>query len=271
MLNESNAISLQAAVAQDALSFMGDRLINCLRNFHPVFAAAKSENGKTISTSEGSLIEVNFNGHLVRVMGMNQHLPDSLLEQCVASAPYDFSYKKQIAYHQAQLRLFYIGEHIPAWDQYVYLTGMLAALKDEGVLAALNEVARTSLPTAFLMSPEAEMDRLEYLRKLPLFLLYCGVSRIHPAGATNSWVRTYGAEKFGLANIAVEADPKASDIDLFGFLSNVLQYYIYSSRSIQLGDISEYSGQMLSVRSPNADEYFLFEGDSQTLVFEPMN
>lgn len=80
------------------------------------------------------------------------------------------------------------------------------ALSSMGAVAVLNESAHTSLPAGVFKSQELGKHSLEILREgFPLTSLFCGFVKYEVEDIEGVWMRTYGADCFGLPDFAAHA------------------------------------------------------------------
>jgi hypothetical protein len=262
-----NSIGLDVALTH-SLQTTPAEMANHLRSFHPSLASVQINENESFSSPEGLLMVIQWDNHVVRLFGVDAPLPDTVIQSCVLPAFYDTSIKEQIFNHQAHLLLFHLNENVPVLEQYTALTIIAAALYSKGAIAILNESSNSSLPMQFLIAPNTEQDQLEYLRTLPLPLLYCGMATFQLEDTQIIWMRTYGAQKFGLSNLALQLTDQTQDINGLELFSDSLSYSLNTNKKPKPGDSSEHAGRLFIFRQPTANEYFLIDEENTTLVFE---
>ncbi len=235
-----------------------------LRGFHASTADARSE----ISPDPGPFIALaGWKKHVVRMVGFDAPMQAEALENCVAPAHYPQALKAQVRAHRGHVILYYGGYEASVLEQYVALATVAGALARLGALAVLNETARTSLPAA-VFDAEVEGDRIELLRYLDLTALYCGFVKYEVEGVQGVWMRTYGADRFGHADLAVLAEGHHEGEIYFQMFSNVLRYLIDSGAELGAGHTMQADkNSFLRLRAPLATEYFL-DGPGPVLVVE---
>lgn len=268
---ETNKNANLNVVFADTLAITPEQVITSLQKFHPEFARARIGTGiPALSEEEGIFLEIICDNHKVRVFGVDAPVPDAVIQTCVMPAHYDSAFKEQIINHQSHIILFYENNNTPMLEQYAVLTAIAAALVPLGAIGVLNETAHTSFPAQFLISPsDANTDRMEYIRAIPLLILYCGLVH-YQLESGEQWSRTYGAEKFNLPNLAVRITDAINNLNVFSFFSSILDYCAQDGNLPQPGHTSEYEGYHFTIRSPHGNEYYFQDEEGQVLVFEPM-
>lgn len=149
------------------------------------------------------------------------------------------------------------------FEQYVALAKVAGTLTPQGVIVAANEAARTSLPGDLLTGAGSSMDVIALLRELPLPYLYCGFVKHEVDGVRGVWMRTYGAPRLGLPDLAVHAQGHHEGQRYFDVFDNVLAYLRTSGKRFRRGDTLQVGSQdFMRVRAPHLSETFLErEGD----------
>jgi hypothetical protein len=164
--------------------------------------------------------------------------------------------------------LFYAGEDKDPLEQYVALALVAVALATEGALVVLNESAHTSFPAQPLV-PEADEDLLELLRTLPLTTLYVGMVKLAVPGAEGVWMRTYGAPRMGLPDLAWHAQSDDEGRDTFELFSGLLEYLRASGARFADGHTAEWQERQVRLRLPGRREKKFLDSPGQMFVLEP--
>lgn len=209
---------------------------------------------------------VEWGGHGVRMFGVNAPFPKQHLEMCVAPAHYAQELKETIRRADSHVLLWYAGDgDTPMRTQYAVLAMIAEALADFGAVGTLNELGHTSLPSGFLKS--APSDQIwGLLQSLPLTMLYCGFVKYEVEGTKGVWMRTYGAQKFGLPDFAVLAEGHHEGGHYSDLINNIWDYMLQSGAQMAAGHTMQIGeGNYLKLRDPTSQEYFL-HGPDKVLV-----
>ena len=219
---------------------------------------------------EGICLLVSWGKHVIRIYGLNAPYPKDVLKLCVTPANYSQEIKQQIYESDSHLLLYYVGYEQDVLEQYLALTHLAACFEQFNALAVINEVAHTSLPVNFINALASENDGLSTLGAC-LPLLFCGFVKYEIENIKGIWMRTYGANIFGLPNFAVLANSYEESDYYFDMFSNILNYLRQSKATMNPGDTMEMGeNRMMSLRLPKDDEYFL-KDQGDLLVIEINN
>lgn len=212
---------------------------------------------------------VGWGKHVVRMVGFNAPFPAEHLEKCVAPSHYGADMKADVRASQSHIILWYAGYDDSVLEQYVALALVAGALENCGALAVLNENAHTSLPAGVLGEMAAEKYGLNMLRYgLPLTMLFCGFVKYDVEGVDGVWMRTYGANDFGLPDFAALASGHDEGQKYSDIFNGVLRYLLDSGATMAAGHTMEVEGGLvMSLREPQESEYFL-DGPGTVLVAE---
>ncbi|MBN1207668.1 MAG: DUF4261 domain-containing protein [Myxococcaceae bacterium] len=243
-------------------------LTRALRGFHPSLAEARFELDARASTTMGAEVGMaRWGRHAVQVVAFGAPMPASVVEQCVAPAHYAAELKARARAHASHALLFYAGEEKDPLEQYVALALVAVALAIEGAVVVLNESAHTSFPAQPLVPEEGE-DLLELLQTMPLTALYVGFVKLEVKGQEGVWMRTYGAPKLGLPELAWHARSDGEARDTFELFSGLLEYLRRSGARFQDGHTAEWESRQVRLRAPHKSEKFL-ESTGELFVLEP--
>jgi hypothetical protein len=240
-----------------------------LRGFAPSLAEARFEVDAKASTAMGAEVGVaRWGRHVVQAVVFGEPMPSSVVELCVAPAHYGAELKAQTRGHASHALLFYVGEEKDPLEQYVALGLVAVALAKEGALVVMNESAHTSFPAQPLIPEEGE-DLLDLLRAMPLTALYVGFVKLSVPGETGVWMRTYGAEKMELPDLAWHARSDAEAHDTFELFSGLLEYLRASGARFAHGHTAEWQERHVRIREPSRRERKFLDSPGQMFVLEP--
>jgi len=207
--------------------------------------------------------------HVVRLVGFDAPFPPEALEPCVAPAHYPQETKDQVRQHRSHVILYYAGFDEDPLERYIALAAVAGSLAEVGGgVAVLNEHGRTSLPAALLTREELGAETLEILRAFPLTALFCGFVKYDVENVPGVWMRTYGADVFGLPDFAVLAQGHHEGQQYSDMFNNILGYLRQSGAEMAAGHTMQIGkARYMKVRDPVASEYFL-QGPGTVLVAE---
>ncbi|WP_294893034.1 DUF4261 domain-containing protein [uncultured Gilliamella sp.] len=263
-----NAVSV-SIVFSGALNINNDELLAKLKSIDPTIKDIRYETPFG-QLEEGMCILVSWGKHVIRVFGLNAPYPKAVLETCVAPASYSQEIKQQVYESDSHLLLYYVGYEQNVLEQYLALTRLAVCFEQFNALAVINEDAHTSLPINFINELASEKDGLTTLGEC-LPLLFCGFVKYEIENIKGIWMRTYGANKFGLPNFAALANSYEESEYYFDMFSNILNYLRQSQAIMNPGDTMEMGdNRMMSLRAPQDEEYFL-KDQGDLLVIEINN
>ena len=264
------------------LDLDADALALALRAFHPDLAAAAAElhvvprteppGGHPENDSPPAVLGLaGWGRHIVKLIGFNAPMPSDAVEACVRPAHFAEDLK-QLAYgHVAHVLLYYAGYEQDPLEQYVALGAVAAALARFGAVTTLNEHGRTAIPAAALLPQDDEPDALDVLRQLPIPLIYGGFVKLEVEGKPGVWMRTCGAGRLGLPDLALRAAGHHEGQRTFFLFSRLLDYLRESGRSFAPGHTMQVGDDLyLRLREPAEAEWYL-ETEGEMLVCEPIS
>lgn len=244
-------------------------LEGALREFDPSLAEARFELDSQASTLMGAEVGVaRWGKHVVQAVVFSQQMPSAAVELCVAPAHYGAELKARARAHVSHTLLFYVGEEKDPLEQYVALALVAVALAKEGALVVMNESAHTSFPAQPLIPEEGE-DLVDLLRTMPLTALYMGFAKLGVPGVEGVWMRTYGAPKMGLPDLAWHARSDAEAHDTFELFSGLLEYLRVSGARFGDGHTAEWQDRHVRIRAPSRSERKFLDSAGQLFVLEP--
>ena len=239
-----------------------------LRSLHRSLSGAQCEIDPTLS-QQGKIIGfAGWGKHVIRLVGFAQPMPAESVEFCVAPSHWPQALKEQARAHSGHVVLFYAGYDPEPLEQYVALASVARVLARLGGIVVLNEAAHTCMSAEVLADPETKGDPVELLRTLPLLMLYCGFVKYDVEGTEGVWMRTYGADRFGLPDFAILAASHDEGQKYFELFENMLGYLRQSGAEFAAGHTMQVGEDTyLRLRQPAKKEYFL-ESKGQLFVAE---
>lgn len=256
-----------------------DALTAHLREYHPELAAATAELLKippqpnTPPDAAATTIGlIGWGRHVVKVVGLDAPMPASVVERTVVPAHFDPQLKEEAYRHAAHVLVFYAGYEPDPLEQHVALAAAAAGLTRFGALVAINETARTAVPSvALLPHAEDDGDTMHTLRTFPLPLFYAGFVKMEVEGHPGVWMRTYGCHVFKLPDFAFRSEGHGHGEATFNLFANLLAHLRETDRPFSPGDtLNVGEGMFLRLRDRTEDEWFL-QSEGRMLVAEPVN
>ncbi|AZS77243.1 MULTISPECIES: DUF4261 domain-containing protein [Achromobacter] len=259
-----NPLSLQVLFAAP-LALNEDTLKAALSAYHPSMSEARVEIAPDMPEVLGL---AGWGEHVVRLVGFDAPYPKDSLEACVAPAHYPGTVKDEVRAHASHIILYYAGFEKDPLEQYVALAAVAGALTGFGAVAVLNEHAHTSLPAGVFDAESLGEESLDLLRTLPLTMLYCGFVKYEVEGVAGVWMRTYGADCFGLPDFAALARGHDEGEYYSNMFNNIMGYMLESGAELAAGHTMQIGeNAYMKLREPAQEEYFL-DGPAQVLVAE---
>lgn len=257
-------LSLQVLFAEP-LAITEAALADALRAYHPTMAKARAEIAPDMPEFLGM---AGWDKHVVRLVGFNAPYPKDALEACVAPSHYPAAMKDEVRAHASHIILYYAGFETDPLEQYVALAAVAGALTGFKALAVLNEHAHTSLPAGVFAAESLGEESMDFLRTLPLNMLYCGFVKYEVEGVQGVWMRTYGGDAFGLPDFAALAAGHDEGEVYSTTFNNIMSYMLESGAELAAGHTMQIGEDAyMKLREPAQEEYFL-DGPGQVLVAE---
>jgi hypothetical protein len=246
--------------------FEEDNLLNKLRNIDSSMKDIQCQQPFG-QLDDGCYLLIGWGKHVINLFGINAPYPAEALETCVAPAHYNQDIKVQIRNNDSHLILYYIGYEQDVLEQYLALTRLAAGLEEFNALAVINGNGHSSLPISTIRGLVTDKGGIDSLRHcLPSF--FCGFVKYEVEGVKGVWMRTYGADVFGLPDFAVLANSHDEGEYYFEMFGNILEYLRDSGATMMPGDTMEVGdNKMMSLRAPENNEYFL-KDQGHVLVVE---
>lgn len=255
------------------LDLPAEGLQAALREYHPDLAEATAElypvppGGRPDEPAIMGLVA--WGAHVIKLVAFGHPMPVEVVRASVQPAHFAPEYK-EIAYrHQAHVMLYYTGYDYDPLEQYVSLAAVAGVLTTFGAVFTLNETARTAIPAPVLTPHEEDDgDMLAALRRLPLTLIYCGFVKLEIEGQPGVWMRTYGAHRFGLSDLAIHADRHEFAQFAFELFGNALGYLRTSGQPFAVGHRMQVGDDLfLQFRARTTAEWYL-ASEGEMLVAE---
>ncbi|ORF24614.1 hypothetical protein BGI15_07530 [Snodgrassella alvi] len=253
--NTKQSIGL-SVVFKGSLNFDKDNLLDKLRYLDSSITNVKYETPAG-ELEQGVFALISWGKHVVKLIGFNAPFPADALETCVEPAHYSEDIKNQVRKNDSHVILYYTGHDEDVIQQYLALSRLAACFEEFNALAVINENAHSSLPANVLSNLLSDENSAQSLCDcLPLF--FCGFVKYILEDVKGVWMRTYGADVFGLPDFAVLANNHDEGSDYFDMFGNILSYLRQSGATMNSGDTMEIGdNKMMSLRAPQEDEYFL--------------
>ncbi|HEY1191051.1 MAG TPA: DUF4261 domain-containing protein [Gemmata sp.] len=246
-----------------------------VRDYHPDLADATVElyavppGGKAADLEPAVMGLVAWGAHVLKLVAFGHPLPADVVRACVQPAHFAPELKDVAYRHQAHVMLYYNGYDHDPLEQYVALAAVAGVLTMFGAVFTLNENARTAIPSPVLMPHEEDNgNMLAALRGLPLTLIYCGFVKLEVEGQPGVWMRTYGAHRFGLPDLAIRAERHEFAKFAFELFGNALHYLRTSGHGFAVGHTMQVGDDLfLRLRARAPEEWYL-ESAGEMLVAE---
>lgn len=220
---------------------------------------------------EGSMMGLlGWGDHVIRLVSLNCAMPAEATEWCISAANYPDPLKARARSHKFHVLLYYAGFEPNPLEQYVALACLAGIMSRFGAVVVMNEIAHTSFPAEALSKTDRDEDLLEMLRSLPLLFLYCGFVRIQVVDMDGIWMRTFGAYRLGLPDLALLAADANEGTRVSELFETVLGLLRQSETEIADGySLSLGPDLCLHFRSPLRQEFFL-ENKGPLFIIEPV-
>lgn len=220
---------------------------------------------------EGSMMGlIGWGDHVIRLVSLNCPMPAEETEWSIGAANYPEPLKTRARAHKCHVLLYYAGFESDPLEQYVALASVAGAMSRIGAIVVMNEMSHTSFPAEALSKTDRGEDLHEMLRSLPLLFLYCGFVKIRVVDMDGIWMRTFGAYRLGLPDLALlaaDANEGTRVIELFETVFGLLRQSdteITDGHTLSLGPDLD-----IRFRSPLRQEFFL-ENKGPLLILEPV-
>ena len=202
---------------------------------------------------------VAWGPHVLKLVAFGHPMPENVVRMCVQPAHFGPEFKEVAYRHQAHVMLYYNGYDQDPLEQYVALAAVSGVLTMFGAVFTLNEHARTAVPAPVLMPHEEDNgNMLAALRGLPLPLIYCGFVKLEIDGQPGVWMRTYGAHRFGLPDLANHAERHEFAKFAFELFGNALSYLRSSGHQFAVGHTMQVGDDLfLRLRARAQAEWYL--------------
>lgn len=264
-LDDASRLSLQL-LFPDHLSLDAFVLSKRLCAFHPALNIA------TVEIDAGSLRTQTPTGrarwgmHQVDFTGANTPIDARLVESCVGSMRFSGAGKQEARTHRAHVNLYYTGTIPSTLDQYVALAAVAGTLGSTGAVAVLNQNARTGVPIDDILPSLIRGDRLDYLRTLPIPLLYAGFAELDVAGQRGVWMRTFGCQFLKLPNLAMFVPDRSHHDRVFQIFSRVFGMLLKAQRRLEADATMMVSDLCVGFRNSSPAEFFLHDSTDLLVV-----
>lgn len=239
-------------------------LLSILKQYSPEMATCRITE---MSVTDKKQWLIAWDQHIIELSHCSKCVSKDILDICVGPAAYAQEEKLLAFKHQDHVELRYVGYEANALRQYIALTYVAVALGEQEAITIINERAHTSLPISYFLAEPPQL-RLEYINSLPLLALFCGFIKYNVPGSYGTWLRTYGASRIELPDLAVRLDPLNQTSFYYNLFLMLYCYIQDTGAKLKVGDNVEISdNQHIYLRSAKPDEFFL-ENDGLLLVME---
>ncbi len=255
----------------ESLALNEKALVDALRITDKTLAHARVEFDPELSKAAGNVFGLaGWGRHVVKLVGFDAPMPAESLEACLAPSHYGQDLKDEVRQHKANIILYYGGYDATPLEQYIAVGLVAGALARLGAIAVINETARTSLPAGVLGDDGHGGNLAGFLREdLPLLMLFCGFVKYEVENVDGVWMRTYGANRLGLPDLAYLAAGHEQGQSTFGMFSNILAYLVESGARFSEGHTMQIGEDgFLRLRSLTTEEYFLQNEGGDLFVAE---
>ncbi len=244
-------------------------VVRALSAYHPSMGKARCEMAAEL-TDKGQLFGlVGWGTHVIRLVGFDTPMPAKPTEYCVRGAHYSAELKTRARQHGAHLLLYYGGYETSPLEQYLALAAVCGALASFGAVVVCNESAMMSLP-AELLAEMAGQEAIDVLREMLLLHLFCGFLKYTQKDRPGVWMRTHGAHRLGLPDLAVHASRHDQGEMYFDAFETIFRYLLDSGAVLDAGHTLQIAEEMFfRFRRPREDEAFL-ASPGAILVVEPI-
>jgi len=227
-----------------------------LRAYDSELARAECEIDPTTAAQGTPLGLAGWGNHVIQMIGFYAPYPRDGVETGLGALHVHEGIKEIARAHQAHVILYYAGYEESVLEQYVALAAVAGALAGLGASIVMNEGARTSLPGAVFTFESAKGRRMQLLRALPPYWIYCGCVRYWVEGIPGAWIRTYGNYLLGAPDLAMHTTDEQAEAtqELFG---DTLEYLLSTGAKFNAGEKVRCGQRLMRLRAPTEEEYFL--------------
>jgi hypothetical protein len=267
-------VSLTLAIGRDlnTLDIEHPNFMKLVQATHPIFALVYfNKKIPAVHSADGFFVEVIFKGQFIRIIGINDSLPDDVINSCVIQSKNPYfgeNFIDEVLKHQSHIIVTFAKTTLSVLEQYITLTAFTAAFISLGAIAVINEKAGTSLPAQHLLPKNVDGDLMHYLENIPIPLFYCGTNSYQSESSEILVTETTGMSLFGYPDFAVESSINEPFDGVLILLHDLITYYVTTNSTIKIGDTGEHEGQLFQIFTPNPDtESFLIHQNSETVLF----
>ncbi|QSQ23786.1 hypothetical protein JY651_02030 [Pyxidicoccus parkwayensis] len=251
------------------LQLQPERVQALLRKWHPSLREATFTAMPWEKEAGAHLGLISWGEHTVQLAGFDVPMPSAALEPCLQPSHYDEALKDRARGHSTHLLLWYAGQEPSPFEQYVALANITGALASLGAFLVVNSDAFNVAPIEPLCATDA--DPFDYLRAMPLQLLFCGLVKMEVEGTPGVWMRTFGAHLLGLPDFARLTRGHDEGQFTFMMFERVWKYLRGSQARFKAGDTLQAGrGMAMRLRHAREQEYFL-RNPGELFVMEPMS
>ena len=197
---------------------------------------------------------LDFEVHTIHILGAGMPLPKQFIERLKQTSHWQGRFTDALSAHQAQIVLSYAGDAKDALEKMLALYKTAHALRNEHLLAVVNEPAWTAHPVLDTLDPE----RIRSYREVLPFILWFGYIKL-PLNPEVFFLITKGHNIFRLPELAWLCQPGVNLADVMNHFFNVFYYMQKVSGKVQPGDTLEIVESGTTLRFGELPDLDLFE------------
>jgi hypothetical protein len=244
------------------------RWADTLATLHLETADARLEMDEPAEVPGKILALVGWGLQVIKVIAANEPLDRELVETALRPAHFSPALKDAARRHVAHALLYYGGFHTDPHEQYVALATVAASLAPFGTLMVLNAAAHTAFPAPALLPDAHTEDFMEFLRGLPIPMLYGGFAKYEVEDVPGVWMRTHGNHLLDLPDLAYHATDHYEGENTLDLFTGILDYARTSGQPLAAGHTMEAGADRFwRLRAPTTDEWYL-RADGDLFVLE---
>ncbi|MBI4615200.1 MAG: DUF4261 domain-containing protein [Planctomycetes bacterium] len=221
--------------------------------------------GEVRMTAQGLMGFVEYDGHSLRLFGVDAPAPEFVMEHTVETSHWAPEEKERVRRHQFHVLCQYRSGSSDPVEQYLALYRVALAACDEGLAGVLNEEAWNFTPSALLARLREPEVLAECRADIPPFLWTGLVKCFKPDGTC--WFVTKGHHFFGVSDFAWLGRNEEGN-QVADFMHSLFVYAYRTGASMEAGHTLEWCGE--EYRFAGVSEYPEYlEGPAGTLVVQP--
>lgn len=220
--------------------------------------------GEIQSTGNGLAGFVEYDGHNIRLFGVDGPVPEAVLDCTVEPSHWSPEMKERARRHRHHVLCQYRGGSKDPVEQYLALFRVALGACEDGLVSVLNEEACNFTPpdvVAYFGNPESVSA---CRASIPPFVWTSVLKCFRPDGAC--WFVTKGHHVFGVPDFALLGESEFAD-DVAGFMHDLFLYAYRTKATMEPGQTLEWGGERCRF-GPVTEYAEYLEGPAGTLVVE---